>query len=50
MYKNSRFLFKHFYRAMLCIARSMLSICPTVTRRYSIETLKRIIDTFSTVA
>jgi len=37
-----------FYRAMLCIARTMLSkdVCPSVTRRYSVETAKHIIKLF----
>ena len=41
-----------FYRAMLCIARTMpsqdvcLSVCPSVTRRYSVETAKHILKLF----
>jgi len=43
---------KFFYRAMLCIARTMLSqdvslsVRPSVTRRYSVETAKHILDYF----
>ena len=42
-----------FYRAMLCIARTLLSqdvplsVRPSVTRRYSIETAKHVIKRFS---
>jgi len=39
-----------FYRAMLCIARvccRKMSVCPFVTRRYSVEMAKRILKLFS---
>jgi len=43
---------RNFYRAMLCIARTLLSqdVCtsvrPSVTRQYSVETVRRIIKLF----
>jgi len=33
--------FSSFYRMMLCIARTMPSVCPSITRRYSVETAKQ---------
>jgi len=43
----------HLYRAMLCMLRTMLSqvvylsVCLSVTHRYSVETAERIPDFFS---
>jgi len=46
--------YNDYYRAMLCIARTMLckmsvrpSVCPSATRRYFVETTKLIIKLFS---
>ena len=41
-----------FYRAMLCIARTILSpdVCPSVARRYCVKTAKRYHQTFFTFA
>jgi len=35
-----------FYRAMLCIAQTMPSqdVCPSVTRRYSVETVIDVLE------
>jgi len=45
---NPLFKSDDFYRVMLCIPRTMLSkdVCPSVTRRYSVETAKHIIKLF----
>ena len=49
---NIWFCFFHilqFYRAMLCITRTMLSqhVCSSVTRRYSVETAEHVLKLFS---
>jgi len=48
---RSQTLNSHFYCAMLCIVRSVLSpgVCLSVTRRYYVETAKHIITLFAIV-